>query len=250
MTNVFVALVEEESATGIGRQLVRVVPSSTDVCELEIESKIDASEVGEGGLFPTDATVSSSSSYSVKKIGVVVSIPYVDVEDKQFSLIEQKLRAGVRAVVRAEDKLILEELLSDSSVSSRVSVTPGMLQLDDLVSAAEEIESEGYPANFVVLNPEQMQDLRTSAADKPIEVQFLERKICGDYEVSILVSEEVTAGTALVLNAPNAVTLIERKPISKVEERDFLLDRYLIRIRERVRPVVVRPSLVRRITGC
>ena len=245
MTDIFPTLVKEEEQAGIGRKLCSVRAVSTNKIGLLREDAMEATIVAEGGEFPVDRSLYSTISVTVQKLGVTVYVPVEYAEDENYDYINDKKRSVTRAVQRAEDKLIIDTILADTGINSISADTTGELNIEDITEAVNYMEDAEYTADRLVIHPDQAQDLRDRG-----EMTTMERKLAETYAMQIIVTEDVSSGTALVMNGKHAVTLVVRRKKTIKQRLDATADNDIITVSERVGVGVVRPSLVTKIATC
>ena len=248
MSDLITRLVKEESQRQVGRRVVKVVDSPDSVVSVKRQDALVAGLVAEGSEVPSDHSKDVSVAVVTSKIGVVVDIPLEWLEDNNYEFGSEKLRAGIKSVYRREDELIFDELIGKAtntfqSLNAGEGDAPG-LALVDVTRAMKYVEDEGYPADRIIINPQQAMEMRN------IEVMATLERRAENYEVEILVSNQVPSGTVVVTNSVAACLLVVRRPLTvrRNENNCFEVLQYVVG--ERVAPVVVRPNLVCTVTGC
>lgn len=243
-TDAFPVLVKEEERWQIARKLFPTVDSVGRIIELKKEEPLEASKISEGSEYKVDRDEPSSVSYTVEKLGVIVRIPYEWIEDKNYELRDDKLKAGIRAVMREENELVINTVLAASGINTVTAATGGTLAIADIAGAIDPIETEGYTAHSLIVHPDQANDLRAAGT-----LATLERRLEEEYDMNVFVTDAVTTATALVVSR-DSTKIVLRRDITNKESYDGLKDEYIHRIDERVGAGVVRPALITKITGC
>lgn len=244
MTDLLVRLIKEEEQQQVGRKLVSLVNTPSNVLCIKRQDTIVAGVVAEGGTFPADKSKDTEVSVSTKKIGVSVEIPTEWEEDNNYDFIIEKIREGVNATYKQEDKLILDELVSQAG-NTITADESGELSIEDISSGMSYIEAMGYLADRLVVHPDQAEDMRNNGL-----METLDRSRPEEYGMVVLVSDKLSSGTAIITNSKHATILGVRRPMTIKKRRDEGLDKMVFAISERVAPVVVRTGLVSKITGC
>lgn len=209
-----------------------------------------ADVVAEGALKPELVSSIDSVDAAVQKLAVTFKFSDELAEDAQF-LIEYILREATRAVLRRENRLILDAFNTAPGILTSTSTQA--LVLDTLAGAIGAAEAtNGISPNRIVAHPVDLAHLRLikSSGSGEYVSDPLSAGPTTIHGVPVTSTPAATPG-AMWLLAPGVGTLYTRG-LLRIES-GFVADdwqRNLVstRVEERILPAIVRPSLATKIT--
>jgi N4-gp56 family major capsid protein len=257
--NLFNIIKEASIAAPVGRQIVDVINmqyGSTLDFDLADKDSMKVRVVAEGAEIPLDAESYTKKSVTPSMYGVRVGITNRMIEDANWDLVQRNLREAGRRVGLKEDEIIfnaLEDTTNGFPSENAVTSAGTELAIADIVSAMKEVENNDYVPNVMVLNPEQVSELRQIdtfvEADKVGDRRVFERGWVGKiYGLDTIITTQLDAASVLVMDKNEAGGLVVRRPLTVEKWKEPIRDLTQAVVTTRMAAVCFRPKAGAKIT--
>jgi len=231
-------IIDSVQATTVGTQLVAVRFSPTDIpgssidVPLNHKNSMAVDSIAEGAEFRKDRAAAVSFNLKPMKYGLDCQITKEMTEDAKFSMLEWNIKEAGYQMARKLDSLILAEIATASPLTDSTGTTYGEIlsatrnvsggtavTLANISTAVKNIESNDYVADYLIVSPAVADDLRNidtfHEADKSGSREMFERGMIGRIMgMKVIVSSQVTANYAYVIDSRHALCLAEKRPIT------------------------------------
>jgi N4-gp56 family major capsid protein len=257
--NLFNIIKEASIAAPVGRQIVDVINmqyGSTLDFDLADKDSMKVRVVAEGAEIPLDAESYTKKSVTPSMYGVRIGITNRMIEDANWDLVQRNLREAGRRVGLKEDEIIfnaLEDTTNGFPSENAVTSAGTELAIADIVSAMKEVENNDYVPNVMVLNPEQVSELRQIdtfvEADKVGDRRVFERGWVGKiYGLDTIITTQLDAASVLVMDKNEAGGLVVRRPLTVEKWKEPIRDLTQAVVTTRMAAVCFRPKAGAKIT--
>lgn len=224
--------------------------SSIDLNRETLRSMV-VREVAEGAPIPLDVSEYSTINIRPRKYGIRPLITKDMIEDAQWSLIEQNLRAAGRKMAEHDTGLILTALDGATNV-----VTGGAnATIANITRLQQYLEDADFKPTDLLVGPEVLNDLRNidtfAEADKFGTREMQERGIVGrlyGMDVVLFSGNIGTSTRAYVIDRNHAFAWAEKRPVLVEQYDDKVHDLAGAVITKRVAAALLRDTAVARLT--
>lgn len=217
---------------------------------------VSATQVAAGAK-PSAATVGvGSTQVTVGKYGALVDITVEEVESVSLDVINYKIDRIGRALAVNEDSIVLGKFTASGAVTTTAAAaTLGSLVYNDIVGVITTIKGLNYEPNVLLIHSDQEGDL--------IKLdQFIDSSKYGAREVllngeigkfagvKVLVSQNMSAGSALVVDSLEAGWLVMKREVQVKRQEYEVQEKTEIAGYTEFGAIVTQPKAAAIITGC
>ncbi len=195
------------------------IPGSAIKVSLQDVDSITVHAVAEGAEIPYDHENYTQRTLTPVKYGVNVGITREMIEDSQFAVALLNAQSAGYALADKEDSLVVAELASASAAAGHdVANSNATLPITDITEAMQNLENDGYTATHMVIGVEVANDIRNidtfTEADKA-GINDPSRALIGTiFGMNVIVSRNVSAKLAYVIDANKAFAIAEKRPVT------------------------------------
>lgn len=195
------------------------IPGSAIKVSLQDVDSITVHAVAEGAEIPYDHESYTQRTLTPVKYGVNVGITREMIEDSQFAVALLNAGSAGYALADKEDSLVVTELSSASTAAGHdVANGNATLPITDITEAIQNLENDGYTATHMVIGVEIANDIRNldtfTEADKS-GINDPGRSLIGTiFGMNVVVSRNVSAKLAYVIDANKAFAIAEKRPVT------------------------------------
>jgi len=204
-----------------GRQLVRVNEDLTRTKGRELVigriGALTAGDVTEGSS-PTQQSelATTANTITIKKIGLKAFISQEAIDASNIDVIRLQIQEAGLAIAKKEDTDILNALIAGRGGS--IDMSGGTITYAQIITAATEIRALNFDPNVIVMNPTQFGqilnlDMFTDASKYGGREPLLRGEVGMISGLKVLVTTQIAAGKALVLDTREAGWLAIRRPV-------------------------------------
>jgi len=228
------------------------IPGSSLVLTLQTKDSMNVARVGEGAEVPLDVESYSSVTITPPKYGVRIGISKEMIEDSQWDVMALQLQTAAYELADNEDSLVITELdtASGETGGTRVANSNATLPLTDITAAIQGLEEEYHTATDMVVGVEVANDMRNvdefnskDYGNLSIQDRFI-GKLWG---MNVIVSHNVSAKYAYIIDRDHAFVIVEKRPITIERYFDAARDSSYAVVTQRVAAQYLRPGAVARI---
>lgn len=192
--------------------------SSIDV-PLNTKDNIEVMEISEGAEFPKQRAAASSFNLKPVKYGMDIGITKEMIEDALFPMVEWNLDQAGYAMAKKLDSLIWAQVESGNSSASNTVSASTRVTLADISEAVKNLRNSDYDPDYLIVDPAVEDDLHTidtfHEADKLGTREVFQTGHIGQIMgMKVLVSSQVTANYAYVIDSKHAIVLAEKRPVT------------------------------------
>jgi len=233
------------------------IPGRTLVIPLQAELSANNSllvqQVGEGGEIPLVQSEWTSLTLTPVKYGVRVGATKELGEDGLIDLLSYHAELAGYEFADNEEALIVSALDAASTASSQdVSNGNATLPISDITAAMQNLEAANYQPSHMVCGVEIANDLRNIdtfvEADKSGVMNPTMNLIGRIFGMQVLVSNNVSAKLAYVLDASHAFFIAEKRPLTVERYSDLARDTGFVVVTQRLAVSAFRNAAVSEIT--
>tara|TARA_Y100000310_G_C20698489_1_gene827458 strand:- start:878 stop:1753 length:876 start_codon:yes stop_codon:yes gene_type:complete len=196
------------------------IPGSSIDIPLQTKDTMEVHRVTEGAVVPLD--VESYTDFNMKpiKYGVRIMITKEMQEDSLFDVMSLNVATAGYELADNEETLILAtwDTGTGQSTGTRVANSNATLPISDITAAMQGIEEENFSATHMIVGVEVANDLRNIdtfvEADKAGISDPSQRLIGKIFGMKVMVSNNVTAAYAYIIDANHAFLIAEKRPIT------------------------------------
>jgi HK97 family phage major capsid protein len=179
-----------------------------------------AAAVTEGATITLANPAYTPATLTPVKFGAAVEITTEAINGFQFDLINDYINEAGYAMGKYLDSAVVAILMVPAASKGTVTATTsGVLSYDDIVGACGEIKADNWNPDYIVINPAQLVDLlkdtkfiNASAYNSDVPIKNGEiGQICG---CRVLVTNQQTAGSALVLDSKHAAMVAYKRDMT------------------------------------
>lgn len=206
------------------------IPGSSIDITLQTRDSMEVKEVVEGAVIPLDVEAYTSFNLKPLKYGIRIMISKEMMEDSQWDVMALNIETAGYELADNEETLIINTLDTGSgeTSSTRVANSNATLPISDITAAMRGLEEENFTPTHIVCGVEIVDDLRNIdtfvEADKAGITDPSKRLIGTIFGMKVLVSNNVTAVRAFVLDASFAFLLAEKRAVTIERYFDFARD--------------------------
>jgi|SRR3990167_1513525 len=196
------------------------IPGSSIDIPLQTKDTMEVQRVGEGAVIPLDAESYSGFNMKPYKYGVRIMISREMEEDSLFDVMGLNVETAGYELADNEESLIIDTLDTGSGISdsTRIANSNATLPISDITAAMMGVEEENYTCSHIVVGTEVANDLRNIdtfvEADKAGISDPSKRLIGTIFAMKVIVSNNVNAKRAYVLDADHAFLIAEKRPVT------------------------------------
>jgi len=221
--------------------------------ELSTANSLTVNRVGEGGEVPMVATAFTSLTLTPVKYGVRVGVTKEMMEDGIIDLISYHAELAGYEFADNEEALIVSVLdASSTSSSQNVANSNATLPVSDITEAMQNLEGNNYTPTHMICGAEVVNDLRNIdtfvEADKAGMNDPSQRLVGKIFGMKVLVSNNVSALLAYVIDANHAFVIAEKRPLTVEKYSDYARDSGFVVVTQRVAIGGLRTRAVSEIT--
>jgi len=196
------------------------IPGSSIDITLQTRDTLEVHRVTEGAAIPLDAETYSGFNLKPYKYGIRIMISKEMEEDSLWDVMALNVETAAYEIADNEETLIIATLDTGSgqTASTRVANSNATLPISDITAAMQGIEEENYTPTHMVCGVEVVNDIRNidtfTEADKAGINDPSQRLIGKIFGMKILVSNNVSAKYAYVLDANHAFIIAEKRAVT------------------------------------
>jgi HK97 family phage major capsid protein len=233
------------------------IPGRTLVLPLQAEftanNALQVLQVGESAEIPLVQTEFTSLTLTPVKYGARVGVSKEMMEDGIIDLLSYHAELAGYEFADNEESLIVSVLdAASSAASNNVANGNATLPVSDITAAMQNLEAANYRPTHMVCGAEVVNDLRNIdtfvEADKAGMNDPSQSLVGRIFGMSVVVSTNVTATLAYVLDASQAFVIAEKRPLTVERYSDFARDSGFVVITQRVSVGALRNGAVSEIT--
>lgn len=206
-----------------GRTLV--VPMQS---EITTNTALPIDRVGEGGEIPLGATQFENLTITPVKYGIRIGISKELMEDNILDLASYHAELAGYEFADNEESLIVSALNSASSSASHdVTNSNATLPVTDITEAMQNLETDNYEPSHMIVGVEVANDLRNIEEFNNSDYGngSINKRLIGDiFEMKVIMSNNVSAKLAYVMDANHAFVIAEKRPLTIERYTDYARD--------------------------
>jgi len=216
-----------------GRTLV--IPFQSEITS---NNAMSVDRVGEGGEIPLTQTEFENKTITPVKYGARVGVVKELMEDGITNLISYHAELAGYEFADNEESLIVSALDSGTTASSHtVANSNATLPISDITAAMQQIEADNYEPTHMIIGVEIANDLRNIdtfvEADKS-GVNNPSNSLIGQiFGMKVLVSNNVSAKLAYIIDAKHAFIVSEKRPLTVERYMDYARDTQFVVVTQR-----------------
>jgi len=231
-----------------GRMLV--IPMQS---EISSSTALPVDRVAEGGEIPLGATTFESKTLTPIKYGIRIGVARELMEDGIIDILSYHSELAGYEFADNEESLIVSQLDAASTAASHnVANSNATLPITDITAAMQLLEVDNYTPTHMIVGAEIANDLRNIdtfvEADKAGMNDPSRRLIGTIFGMKVIVSNNVTATLAYVIDANHAFIIGEKRPLTIERYTDYARDSGFVVVTQRVAHVYLRANAVSEIT--
>ena len=229
------------------------IPGSSIDIPLQTKDTMEVHRVGEFASVPLD--VESYSGFNLKpvKYGVRIGISKEMMEDSQFDVMGMNVETAGYELADNEEALIIATLDTGSGISdsTRVANSNATIPISDITAAVQGVEEENYYPTHILVGVEVANDMRN--IDTFVEAQKAgisdpsQRLIGLIFGMKVIVSNNVSAKYAYVLDSRYAFLIAEKRPVTIEKYFDAARDTAFAVATQRITARYLRSGAIARI---
>jgi N4-gp56 family major capsid protein len=220
-------IIESVKANLIGTQIIALRLGPTDIKGSSIDIPLNTTnnmavdEIAEGAEFNKQRAAAYSFNMKPKKYGLDCQITKEMVEDGNFAMVEWNVTEAGYQMARKLDNLIMSAIETGAAVSASTTsdAGAGTVAGGSAITVANDLRVGNYNPDYLIVSAAVEDDLRNidtfHEADKLGSREVFERGVIGRIMgMTVLVSNQVTANYAYVVDSKYALALAEKRPIT------------------------------------
>lgn len=226
-TKIYATLIEEVDKALIPRNYAALylgpgeIPGSSVSLNFNTPNTLKIDVIGEGAEIPMDALAQTSLTITPLKYGKGIRITKEMMEDCQFSLLQQNIKALGKRFAENETKLIITALDGAGTTQSGGAA----IVLSDITAALLGLENNDYIGRTMLVGNEVANDMRLidtfAESDKYGSREMMDRGFIGRiygadvFRFSTLAAPSTTyAKYAYIFDNEQAYVIVEKRPVS------------------------------------
>ena len=196
------------------------IPGSSIDIPLQTRNSMVTHRVPEGSVIGLDAEEYSGFNLKPYKYGVRISITKEMEEDSMFDVMSMNVDTAGYELADNEEALIIATLDTGSgqSTSTRVANSNATLPVSDITAAMQGVEEENFTPSHFVIGVEVANDIRnlsTFTEAHKAGINDPSKRLIGTiFSMKVIVSKNVSAKYAYVLDANYAFIGAEKRPLT------------------------------------
>jgi HK97 family phage major capsid protein len=207
------------------------IPGSTLTVALNTRNAMLCEEIAEGAEFPKSRAKAESFDITPKKYGLDIQITREMIEDSRFNDVIWQVEEAGWQMARKLDTLIWAQVEAGDTAASHTITGAAAITVANISTGISYLRADGYNADYLIVSAAVEDDLHNidtfHEADKVGNRETFERGLVGRIMgMTVIVSTQVTANYAYVVDSRHALMLVEKRPISienyKQENNDLV----------------------------
>ena len=196
------------------------IPGSSIDIPLQSRDSMEVQRVGEGAVIPLDAETYSGFNMRPNKYGIRILISREMEEDSLFDVMGLNVATAGYELADNEESVIIDTVDTGSGISdsTRIAYSNATLPISDITAGMQGIEEENYTCTHMICGVEVVNDLRNLdtfvEADKAGISDPSKRLIGTIFAMKIIVSNNVAAKRAYIVDANHAFLIAEKRPVT------------------------------------
>jgi len=228
------------------------IPGSSIVLTLQTKDSMTVDRINQGGEVLMDVENYSQLTVTPRKYGIRIGITKEMIEDSQWDVMSMNVKTAAFELADNEDALIIAELDTGSGLTggTRVANSNATLPLTDVTAALQGLEEEYHTATDMVVGVEVANDLRNidEFNNKDYgDMSIMKRLVGRIWGMNVIVSHNVSAKYAYVIDRDNAFVVVEKRPVTIEKYFDAARDSSFAVVTQRVAASYLRPGAIARI---
>ena len=192
--------------------------SSIDV-PLNTADSINVMEIAEGAEFPKQQAAASSFNLKPVKYGMDIGITKEMIEDGLFGMVEWNIDQAGYAMAKKLDSLIWAQVEAGDTAASNTVSASTRVTIADLSEAVKNLRANDYNPDYLIVSPAVEDDLHNIDTFHEVDKLgtrevFQTGHIGRIMGMTVLVSSQVTANYAYVIDSRHAIVLAEKRPVT------------------------------------
>jgi HK97 family phage major capsid protein len=228
------------------------IPGSSIVLTLQEKDTMTVDRINQGGEILMDVENYSTITVEPRKYGVRIGITKEMIEDSQWDVMSMNIKTAAYELADNEDALVITELDTASGLTdgTRVANSNATLPLTDVTAAMQGLEEEYFTPTDMVVGVEVANDIRNidEFNSKDYGDNSIAKRLVGRvWGMNVIVSHNVTAQYAYVIDRDHAFVIVEKRPVTIERYFDAARDSNFAVVTQRVAASYLRPGAVARI---
>ena len=221
--------------------------------EITSSTALPVDRVAEGGEIPIGATQFESKTLTPVKYGIRIGVARELMEDGIIDILSYHSELAGYEFADNEESLIVSQLDAASTAATHnVANSNATLPITDITAAMQLLEVDNYTPTHMIVGAEIANDLRNIdtfvEADKA-GINDPSRRLIGTiFGMKVIVSNNVTATLAYVIDANHAFIIGEKRPLTIERYTDYARDSGFVVVTQRVAHAYLRANSVSEIT--
>ncbi|MCK5613484.1 phage major capsid protein [Candidatus Pacearchaeota archaeon] len=232
-----------------GRTLVLPLQS-----ELSANTSMAVDRVNEGGEIPLTQTQFEDLTLTPVKYGARVGVTKEMQEDGIIELLSYHGELAGYEFADNEEALIVSQLdAASTAASNNVANSNATLPITDITAAMQNLEAANYTPTDMIIGAEVANDLRNidsfNEADKTGGPSAVNQRLIGTiFGMNVIVSNNVTATLAYVIDRSQAFVIAEKRPVTIERYSDVARDTGFMAVTQRIAISYLRAAATSEIT--
>jgi len=232
-----------------GRTLV--IPMQS---EIDSNTALPVDKTGEGAEITMGQTQFEDLTLTPVKYAIRVGVTKEMMEDGIIDLISYHAELAGYEFADNEESLIVSQLDAASTAASHdVSNSNATLPITDITEAMQNLEVDNYNPTHMIVGAEVANDLRNidtfNEADKTGGPNSLSQRLVGSiFNMKVIMSNNVSAKLAYVIDANHAFVIAEKRPITIERYTDYARDSGFLVVTQRLAVSYLRANATSEIT--
>ena len=236
-SEIYGTLIQSVRENLVGTQVLAIrsgpnmIPGSSLDVTLDTKDAMTVEEMGEGTEFRKSEGAAETFNLNPVKYGMDIQITKEMMEDAKFSMVDWQLGEAGYQMAKKLDSLLMAQIAAGSTAASHDVTGSTAITLANISTGIKNLRVDGYSANYLIVSAAVEDDLHNidtfHEADKVGNRETFETGLVGRIMgLTVLVSNQVTANYAYVIDSRHALILAEKRPITiekyKQENRDLV----------------------------
>ena len=220
------------------------IPGRTLVIPMQAEittnNALAVDRVGEGAELPLTQTEFTTTTFTPVKYGARVGVTKEMMEDGIIDLLSYHAELAGYEFADNEEALIVAQLDAASTAASHnVANSNATLPITDITEAMQNLEADNYAPTTMIVGVEVANDLRNidsfNEADKTGGASAVNHRLIGSiFLMNVIVSNNVSAKLAYVIDKNHAFAIAEKRPLTVERYGDVARDTGFMAVTQRV----------------
>jgi len=232
-----------------GRTLV--IPMQSEITS---NTALPVDLTGEGAEIAMGQTQFESLTLTPVKYAIRVGVTKEMMEDGIMDLISYHSELAGYEFADNEEALIVSQLdAADTASSNSVANSNATLPISDITEAMQNLEASNYNPTHMIVGAEVANDLRNidtfNEAQRTGGASAVNQRLVGSiFGMKVIVSNNVSAKLAYVIDANHAFVIAEKRPITVERYTDYARDSGFLVVTQRLAVSYLRSKAVSEIT--